>query len=221
MGKMKRVDAVDDIAPVIKAQFAKNLRLLRTRAGVSQEDFARAHGFDRTYISRLERELSVPTLEVVVRLACALGVAFESLTEGIEEAVRPTLRARVVADHCAQRSRKTTRPYTGPTPRKDLAYLNQLGEQAALVLTSKRYLGASRVHRWRCAQGHEVRSTTGNLRQRLEKGLTPCVRCSQLERAERLSGEEEQGAVEKAPAQRSSAQTYDSLGAARCDRYVL
>ena len=208
---LKRGAPGDGIAPLIKAQFAQNLRSLRMQSKQSQEAFARAHGFDRAYISRLERELSVPTLEIVARLALALDVTIALLTQGIEDGVRQAIRDGILADHSAQPSRATTRPYMGPTPRKDVAYLKQLGDKAQLTLTSKRYLGASRVHRWSCSQGHEVRMTTGNLRQRLEKGLISCVRCSQIERAELLSAQEEERVPEKESIQCHSVRRYEFL----------
>lgn len=58
----------------VQRRLAVNLRRLRTEAGLSQEDFANAHGFDRTYISGIERAVRNPTITVVERLATALRV---------------------------------------------------------------------------------------------------------------------------------------------------
>lgn len=56
-----------------------NLRRLRKARGLSQERFALEHGFDRTYISGIERGRRNPTVLVVGRLAEALGVELADL----------------------------------------------------------------------------------------------------------------------------------------------
>lgn len=59
----------------MKAQtlVARNLRRLRVRKEISQEALAVDAGIDRTYVSRLERELENPSVAVLERLAKALG----------------------------------------------------------------------------------------------------------------------------------------------------
>ena len=52
---------------------AQNVRRLRTAAKLSQEDLALEAGLDRTYISQVERSLRNVTIEVLARLAKALG----------------------------------------------------------------------------------------------------------------------------------------------------
>ena len=51
----------------------RNLRRLRVRRGLSQENLAVDAGVDRTYVSRLERGLENPTVAVLDRLAIALN----------------------------------------------------------------------------------------------------------------------------------------------------
>lgn len=58
----------------VRRRLASNLRRLRMEAGFSQEDFANAHGFDRTYVSGIERGVRNPTIAIVERLALALSV---------------------------------------------------------------------------------------------------------------------------------------------------
>jgi transcriptional regulator with XRE-family HTH domain len=53
---------------------AWNVRRLRVERGLTQEALAVDAGIDRTYISRIEREMENPTVEVLERLALALGV---------------------------------------------------------------------------------------------------------------------------------------------------
>lgn len=52
---------------------AWNLKRIRVRHGVSQEKLALDADVDRSYVGRLERGEENPTLEVLERLAKALG----------------------------------------------------------------------------------------------------------------------------------------------------
>ncbi|KAA6482932.1 helix-turn-helix domain-containing protein [Agrobacterium sp. SHOUNA12C] len=58
----------------IRETFAKNLRRLRQAKKMSQEELAHHSDTDRTYISSLERRVYSPSIEVLDRLATALGV---------------------------------------------------------------------------------------------------------------------------------------------------
>ena len=58
----------------VRKTLGANVRRLRQARGVSQERFALEHGFDRTYISGIERGERNPTVLVVERLAQALEV---------------------------------------------------------------------------------------------------------------------------------------------------
>ena len=51
---------------------ARNVRRLRVAKGLSQEALAVDAEIDRTYVSRLERELENPTVAVLERMAGAL-----------------------------------------------------------------------------------------------------------------------------------------------------
>ncbi len=57
-----------------RALVARHLRRLRVQRGLSQENLAVDAAIDRTYVSRLERGLENPTVEVLERLADALDV---------------------------------------------------------------------------------------------------------------------------------------------------
>jgi len=50
-----------------------NLRRLRVACGISQEALAVDAGIDRTYVSRVERNMENPTVAVLERLALALS----------------------------------------------------------------------------------------------------------------------------------------------------
>lgn len=63
----------------IIAILAENVRRQRHAAGLSQEALALEAGLDRTYISQVEREKRNVTIEVLARLAAALGTSADQL----------------------------------------------------------------------------------------------------------------------------------------------
>jgi transcriptional regulator with XRE-family HTH domain len=63
----------------VRQRLALNLRRLRKSKDLGQEKFALEHGFDRTYISGIERGVRNPTILVLERLAVALEVPVEDL----------------------------------------------------------------------------------------------------------------------------------------------
>jgi transcriptional regulator with XRE-family HTH domain len=71
-----------------QARFAENLIGLRKRAGLSREGLAIRASLSRDAIRKYERQVNVPTLDVVVRLGGALSVPPAELLVGI--AYRPS-----------------------------------------------------------------------------------------------------------------------------------
>ncbi|RYD22217.1 MAG: XRE family transcriptional regulator [Spirochaetia bacterium] len=63
----------------LTAIFARNLRLCRQQCALSQKRLAMFAGLDRSYIGKLERELSSPTLDVVEALSSAMQIDVEVL----------------------------------------------------------------------------------------------------------------------------------------------
>lgn len=63
----------------IREVLAANLRRTRTAAGLSQEELAHRADIDRTYISALERCVYAAGIDVVDRLAKALGTTAAQL----------------------------------------------------------------------------------------------------------------------------------------------
>ena len=61
--------------------FATNLRVLRHERKLSQEALADEAGIDRTYVSALERCVFSASLDMIEKLAKALGVEPHSLLE--------------------------------------------------------------------------------------------------------------------------------------------
>ncbi|MGD9737333.1 MAG: helix-turn-helix domain-containing protein [Solirubrobacterales bacterium] len=64
-------------------RFAANLRRVRTKAGVSQEELARRCDLHRTEVSLLERAGREPRLGTITKLAGSLGTTAAVLCEGI------------------------------------------------------------------------------------------------------------------------------------------
>ncbi|KUO54163.1 MAG: transcriptional regulator [Sphingomonadales bacterium BRH_c3] len=65
----------------IRQRIGWNLRRLRAEREITQEDFATDSGFDRGYISGLERGVRNPSILVLERVATALGVDVAELLD--------------------------------------------------------------------------------------------------------------------------------------------
>lgn len=63
----------------LRSVVARNLRLLRQAAGMSQEQLADLAGLDRNYVGKLEREENAPTVDTLEAIALALQVDAERL----------------------------------------------------------------------------------------------------------------------------------------------
>ena len=68
----------------VQSDLARNLRLSRLAAGVSQEELALRADVDRTYVSQIERGISNPSLKVVVKIAHCLAVDISDLIRPID-----------------------------------------------------------------------------------------------------------------------------------------
>jgi transcriptional regulator with XRE-family HTH domain len=64
------------------SKFAENLKKYRTAKGVSQEGMAKLIGVHSTHLSRYERGLSSPSIEVATKIAGVLEVAVDTLIFG-------------------------------------------------------------------------------------------------------------------------------------------
>lgn len=62
----------------VARRFGENLRSVRRRAGISQEELGFRSGLHRTEIGLLERGARTPRIDTVVKLAGALGIQFQS-----------------------------------------------------------------------------------------------------------------------------------------------
>jgi len=63
----------------LRAIVARNLRILRKQKGLSQEELAFQAGINRNYVGQIEREEKSPTVDVVDKLAGAMGVKPEDM----------------------------------------------------------------------------------------------------------------------------------------------
>ena len=66
----------------IRKKFGKNVKTKRLELGLSQEALAFDAKSNRTYISDVERGTRNPSIEVVERIAKALGVTMGELLDG-------------------------------------------------------------------------------------------------------------------------------------------
>jgi len=61
----------------LRVSLAEQIKKLRARKGLSQEDLALAADVDRSYVSQLERGIANPTLTILLRIAGALGTKID------------------------------------------------------------------------------------------------------------------------------------------------
>jgi transcriptional regulator with XRE-family HTH domain len=67
----------------LSIRFGERIRELRKEQALSQEGFADLCGFDRTYISGIERGLRNPSLSAIETLAKALRISVAQLFSGL------------------------------------------------------------------------------------------------------------------------------------------
>jgi DNA-binding XRE family transcriptional regulator len=68
----------------IAERFGENLRRLRRRAGMSQEELAERADLHRTQIGLIERGLRVGRIDTLIKLASALDASPVDLLDGID-----------------------------------------------------------------------------------------------------------------------------------------
>jgi transcriptional regulator with XRE-family HTH domain len=70
---------------MLKKKFGKVLHDLRTESKLSQEKLAELAGYDRTYISLLERGLRQPTITTIFDISIALHISPSSFIKAVED----------------------------------------------------------------------------------------------------------------------------------------
>jgi len=63
----------------VRATLAMNLRTIRLSKGIAQERLALDAGVDRTVVSKIERAVANPSIEILLKLASQLGVELNDL----------------------------------------------------------------------------------------------------------------------------------------------
>ena len=71
---MQRMPSISNRNAIASAAFGPVLRRLRRERGVSQADFSKLAGVDRTFISQLERSIRQPSLAVFMVIARTLEI---------------------------------------------------------------------------------------------------------------------------------------------------
>ena len=74
----------------LRQAFAANLRRFRHAKGISQEDLGYEADVNRTYVSKLEKGVSYPGLEIIAKLANALDVEPAELLFGPQRTSKRT-----------------------------------------------------------------------------------------------------------------------------------
>ena len=69
----------------LRESFARVITQRRLQRGWAQEDLAAFSGLDRSYVSRLEKGLRTPSLDVVFRFAEAFKISPRTLVKEVKE----------------------------------------------------------------------------------------------------------------------------------------
>lgn len=88
----------------LREVFARNVRLVRVNAGISQERMANDAGLDRSFVGTLERGLRNISIDNIALIAQALG-------EPAHELMDPDLPSLRGLDETLRRAPRTVRPH--------------------------------------------------------------------------------------------------------------
>jgi transcriptional regulator with XRE-family HTH domain len=75
--------------PSLALHFGRNLRRIRLREGLSQEQLAKRASLHRTEIGRLEKGGRICGIDILMRLAGAMVISPEDLLDGIFWVAKP------------------------------------------------------------------------------------------------------------------------------------
>jgi transcriptional regulator with XRE-family HTH domain len=68
----------------LKADLSKNIKSIRLERGTSQEKLGFESGVDRTLVSKIERQIANPSLEILTKIAAQLQVSVIDLLKAKE-----------------------------------------------------------------------------------------------------------------------------------------
>lgn len=106
-------DASADLTPTVGA----NLRRLRIKRGLSLERLSRASNVSRAMLGQVELGQSTPTINVLWKIARALGVPFSALIThrgAGRTTVMPASRAKILTSHDGSFSSRALFPFDEP-----------------------------------------------------------------------------------------------------------
>jgi transcriptional regulator with XRE-family HTH domain len=106
-------DASSDLTPIVGG----NLRRLRMKRGLSLERLSRASGVSRAMLGQIELGQSTPTINVLWKIARALGVPFSGLITNRDvgrTTVMPAARAKVLTSHDGGFTSRALFPFDEP-----------------------------------------------------------------------------------------------------------
>lgn len=72
------------VATTIRGMLGEELRRIREKAGITQEELSFRAGVDRSYISQLEHDKKSPTVDTLFRICDALGASTAQLVARVE-----------------------------------------------------------------------------------------------------------------------------------------
>lgn len=88
--EVAHAEASTDLAPIV----GRNLRRLRTQRGLSLERLAKASGVSRAMLGQIELGQSAPTINVIWKIARALGIPFSALISTTAQTGTRLMRAQ-------------------------------------------------------------------------------------------------------------------------------
>jgi len=106
-------DISTDLTPIVAA----NLRQMRARRGLSLQRLAQASGVSRAMLGQVELGKSTPTINILWKISCALGVTFSALiTNGSasRSVTLPKSRTPVLTSHTGVFSSRALFPFDKP-----------------------------------------------------------------------------------------------------------
>lgn len=112
-----------DVSLNLRQDFGAKIKLLRLASGLSQEELAFRCNVDVSYLSRIERGQSNPSLDIIGVLANNLGVAVWRLFEPIDNQKISTSDGKLLVPFAADNS------YFNPTLKRPKSRMFAVGER--------------------------------------------------------------------------------------------
>ncbi|WP_326522523.1 helix-turn-helix domain-containing protein [Archangium lipolyticum] len=111
--EVAHAESSTDLAPIV----GRNLRRLRTHRGLSLERLAKASGVSRAMLGQIELGQSAPTINVIWKIARALGIPFSALISTTAQSGTRLMRAsqaKRLASHDGSFSSRALFPFDEP-----------------------------------------------------------------------------------------------------------